>query len=266
MSKIEQALEKLREKQLQSSQRQTEIGLISPADKSDEISKMGIDYRYMPEQMDQLKLIHQGMADKHLLDAFRHLRTMLLRKEARRNFVVMVTGVTKGSGTSFTAQNLAAVLAFEEGKTALLVDCNFANASLDRLLPNIPHPIGLTDYLVDSSQDTANIIHATGMPRLRLITAGQSRHASMEFFTAPRMFKLFGELKNRYAERYIVIDAPAMSNAADARILAQLCDYVLLVIPYGQVTKEQVALAAHGIPEGKLIGAVFNNDPVLPFL
>jgi Mrp family chromosome partitioning ATPase len=67
------------------------------------------------------------------------------------------------------------------------------------------------------------------------------------------------ELQGRYADRYVVIDAPPIGSTADARILSELCDFAAIVVPYGMVTSDQVRTAIESVDKEKLVGLIFNN-------
>lgn len=213
------------------------------------------------------RIITKDMDDAQVADAFRHLRTNLFQRTESRNIVVMVSAVTADGGASFVSLNLAAAIAFDESATALLVNCNLHDPTLDELVQarQAPAP-GLTDLLTGEEQQVERIIHPIGIPRVRLIPAGSKSPSAMEYFTMPRLRHLLHELRKRYRERTVILDAPPITEAADARILSQLCDYVLLVVPYGRVTNVQVAAAAQAVGKDKLIGCVLNNERRMPML
>lgn len=214
--------------------------------------------------MARQRIIDQDMEDTRVSDAFRHIRTALLQRSAGKNFVLMVTSTASDGGASFVALNLAASFAFDDSKTAVVVDCNLREPRFNDLLYEPAEALGLTDYLVGEEKQVEKIIHPVGIPRLRLIPVGTKSKAAMEYFTTPQLAGLLRELRNRYRERFIIIDTPPIMEAADARILAELCDYTLLVVPYGRVTQTQVAAAADTVGRDKLIGCVMNNESRLP--
>jgi Mrp family chromosome partitioning ATPase len=111
-----------------------------------------------------------------------------------------------------------------------------------------------------------NIMHAVGIPRLRVIPAGGRREIPTEYFTSARMQQLISSLRRRYAERYVVLDAPPVEQSADTPILAELCDFVLLVVPYGRVSETKLVAAARTIPAEKFLGVIFDDVPRLPQL
>jgi protein-tyrosine kinase len=233
---------------------------------AEEIAHMREERPRGPAELAQLRIIDKEVSDPRVADAFRQLRTSLLQKSGDKNFVLVVTSAAPDGGASFVAMNLAAAIAFDESKTAMVVNCNLLNPSLDRLVQTEGEVLGITDYLTGKEKNVEKIIHPIGVPRLRLIPAGNQSHSAMEYFTAPQLGHLIRSLKQRYRERYIIIDAPPVMGSADARILSELSDYTLLVVPYGRATPAQVADAALAIGEEKLVGCVLNNEERLPLL
>ena len=209
-------------------------------------------------ELDAAKIIYPGMHDIITLNTFRELRTKLLQKTQKSNFTIMVSSLAPGGGGSYVSVNLAAAFALDFEKTALLIDCNAASSSSDKLLPTAVD-FGLIDYLVDPGLAVSDVIYATGIPRLRLTPIGNQVSAESEFFTSDRMDAFINEVKSRYTERYIILDAPPVNSSPDARVLADLCDYSVLVVPYGKVTKAQVTAGINSIPSDKFAGLVFNN-------
>lgn len=221
--------------------RMAEIGLLSYSDLAD------------------LRVIHPGMSNRKVLNAFRELRTKIYQAAAgRENFVLLVTSIVPGGGSSFVTMNLGAAIALDESKTAIIVDCNVYEPYLHQMLPIDPD-FGLVDYLENVSLDIKDVIYATGIRRLRIIPAGSRRQPGAEFFTSSRMRRFVDELRSRYRDRHVVMDAPSVGNSADARILADLCDFAVLVVPFGRATESQVESAIEAIGVEKVLGVVFNN-------
>ena len=211
------------------------------------------------------RIIYPDMAENGTVQAFREMRTRVLQKTNGQNCIIMVTSVTGDSGSTFVTTNLGVSFAFDAGKTALLVDCNLRNPGLQKLFPD-KVPLGITDYLEKADLGVADIIHTVGIERLRVIPAGGQREIPSEYFTSIRMKQMLHSIRQRYAERFIFIDAPPMSETADTQILAELCDYIVLVVPYAKVTNGQVENCIKSLDSKKLLGVVFNNEPNLPNL
>ena len=218
-----------------------------------------------PAELDRLRLIYPGAPDTRTVNAFRQLRTSLLRRAGHRNFLLMVAGTGERAGGSFVAANLAAAIALDGTKTALLVDCDLGNPTSSHLALGDDEPLpGLTDFLNGFETAVERIIHPTGVARLRAIPAGRFVGAAQESFSGPQLRHLFDELLGRYPDRYIVVDAPAVADSADARILAELCNHVLLVVPYARNTAGQIESAVAAVPEEHFVGAVINDEPFWP--
>jgi len=212
-------------------------------------------------QLEERRLIHRSDSMREQADAFRELRTRLLEAGGDRNFVTLVAPVRYGCGGSFVARNLAAAFAFDETKTALLVDCDARHAVQQAALRINTVAGGLMDYLVDGESDLSDIIYPTGLPRLQVIPAGRSRETTGEAFTSFRMRAMIDSLRSRHANRYLVLDGPPVQGSPDARILSDLADLVVLVAGYGQVTPESIDKAVAVFPPEKVAGVVFNHRP-----
>ncbi len=208
-------------------------------------------------------IIYPEIGDNATVQALRELRTKVIQKTDGRNCTVLVISLVRQGGGSFVAFNLAAAFGFDVGRTALLVDCNLRDPSLPRIFGQTAEP-GLIDYLEDPSMDIASIIHPVGIERVRVVPAGGRREVPAEYFTSDKMRRLLGDLRDRYPERYVILDGPPASDAADVHTLVDLSDYVLLVVPYARATVQQIERAVKDIPATKLIGVVFNDAPDLP--
>lgn len=281
MSKIEKALQKARQ---QTAATGTALG--QPRTKSDRASPVEPPERLeLPAETSAraaIALMHEPSAlssDERLLKkiivreainnptvkALRHIRTRISQRMADSNAVIMVTGIEQGSGATFAAVNLAAAFALDTAKTALLIDCNIHRPFLHDLASDRTAP-GLTDYLAGLKTDVAEVIQPTGIERLRVIPAGAHAHTGVEYFSMDKMKRLVRSLRERYADRQIILDCPPMARSADAQLLMELCDYAVLVVPYGGATESQLQAALKLIDARKLLGVIVNDEPVLPSL
>jgi exopolysaccharide/PEP-CTERM locus tyrosine autokinase len=225
----------------------------------EEIRRMTEVGRLSYAEMENLGLIYPGMRQAQALNAFRELRTNIYQGAAgRQNFVLLVSAIVPGGGASYVATNLAAAIALDESRTSIVVDCNIYEPALHRMLPVEPD-FGLVDYLENVALDIKDVIYATGVRRLRLIPAGNRRDPGAELFTSSRMRRFVEELRSRYRDRNVILDAPSLATSADARILAELADFVVLVVPAGRVTDSQLRATLDALPENKLLGIVFNR-------
>jgi len=240
----------------------TEVASISPSSiepvLNTHINKMGEVDRFSSDELERLKIVNSGMQNIKILNVFRELRTQLLKKSEKKNFVCMVTSINSGGGASYVATNLASVFALDKAKTSMLIDANLYAASLDQLI--IGDAVsGITDYLSDSGLNIKDVVYATGVPRLRVVPIGGNSEGAAEYFSSEKMHQFIDEIRTRYTDRYIFIDAPPVIDSSEARILTEISDMVVIVVPHAGATKEEVESAINIVGKDKIVGIVYNN-------
>lgn len=226
--------------------------------KREQIKNMVVPTLWNHDELYEKKVVFAGMRQRELLNAFREVRIRLLKKSKSDNIVTLVSSVTNYGGSSFFAFNLAATFALDQHKTALYVDCNPYSSAAERYIVT-PVEAGLTHYLTDYSIPLKRIIYPSGIERLRVIPSGGSSESAAEFFNSKRMEVLVAEIKARYPDRFIVLDAPSVQQSTEARILAQYCDHALLVVPFGKAVTGEVLAAIDAVGKERFAGLVFNN-------
>lgn len=213
-----------------------------------------------PSQMQERSIISPSAMGQPQVDAFRQVRTRLLAAaNDENNIVTLVAPVSRGSGGSFVARNLAAAFAFDEAKSAVLIDCDLYRPSQHTTMRINPFKGGLVNYLEDPATFIADMLYETGIPRLRLIPAGPAPTRNTEYFSSFRMRLLVDSLRSRYPDRYLFLDSPPVRGAPDARILADIADVVVLVAGYGRDSPDEIARAAANFDPTKFAGVVFNE-------
>jgi Mrp family chromosome partitioning ATPase len=222
------------------------------------IGRMGEVDHFSVEELDRLKLISGSMQNSKILNIFRELRTQLIKISQKKNFVCMVTSCSSKGGASYIAANLASVFALDKTKTSLLIDANLYAPSLEQLIIG-DASAGITDYLSDDSLNIKDIVYATGIPRLRVIPVGDHNEGAAEHFSSNKMLNFIEEVRTRYNDRYIFIDSPPVTESSEARILSEIADMVILVVPHGGGSYEQIEAAINIIGRDKLTGLVYNN-------
>lgn len=223
------------------------------------IEKMSEIHRFGRAELDYMKILYQSVSNDQRLKVFRDLRTRLYTKAGGKNFVCMVTSVVPVGGCSYVVNNLAAAIALDRTRTSLVVDCNYYAPAAENLIVT-DTDAGLTDYLDSPNMGVESIVYASGIPRVRVIPVGGNREGATERLSSRRMHAFLQELKVRYPDRYVIIDSPSVGEyAADVRILASMCDLVVLVVPYGKVTESQVQFCIDTIGQKRLAGMVFNH-------
>jgi len=204
------------------------------------------------------RIIHPDMEDYSILNSFREIRTHLIQKSPGKNFVLMVVSLAHDMGATFFSVNIGAAFSYEGQKTSLLVDCNQQRPKLNRLFDTETR-YGLSDYLDDPKIRSKNIIYPTGIYRMNFIPIGNRNNVGGEFLSSERMQEFIGILKRRYADRYLIINAPPLEVSADAAILSEVVDYIIVVVPYGRVTESRITKAVKLLPQEKIAGIILNK-------
>ncbi len=73
------------------------------------------------------------------------------------------------------------------------------------------------------------------------------------------MQEFIGIIKRRYADRYIILNTPPLEVTADAAILSEVVDYIIVVVPYGSVTESRINKAVKLLPQEKIAGIILNK-------
>lgn len=228
-----------------------------------DLANMAEPILFSENQLESLGIIHPRSRHREMVDAMRQLRTKLYQLKPDGNFSVLVSSVVPEGGGSFISMNLAATIAFDQAKTSMLIEANMDAPIMHKLMKLLgrEHSPGLLEYLEQPAMGIEQIVNPSGVPRLRTIPLGRHSEISSEHFTSARYRQLMLDIKERYDNRYVIVDGPPMTTSTDARILSEICDYTVLVIPYGGVTPGVLDSTIDEIDERKLAGIVINNQP-----
>ncbi len=206
--------------------------------------------------------LQAGLTDGHSAasEAYRTLRTniqfMTLDKPTKS---LLIVGVHPGCGKTTTATNLGVTLA-QAGSKVLLVDSDLRRPKLHSIF-NCNNYSGLTTLLIEENFNLKAVSHKTRFENLDLVPGGPVPPNSAELLASLKMQKILTELKNIYD--YVILDSPPMLNMADASILSSFADATLLVVAYGETTREETIKVHQQLQMAKanLIGVVINGIP-----
>lgn len=225
------------------------------------IDKMAEPWLLSVNELDARRFIYPNMPQYDMADSFRDIRTKLLHVDENQNtsnFVLMISSVTPGSGASFFARNLAAAFAFDDQKTALLIDCNLRKPTVHKYL-NIEEQLGLTDHLENNEIDIDQIIYSAGIKRMRVIPIGTKTSSTTDFMASQKMKIFLEQVKERYNDRFVILDCPSIHDSPDARILAEVSDKIVLIAEYGKTSKAALSNVVKNLPEDKITGIILNS-------
>jgi len=195
-------------------------------------------------------------------EQYRKLKANIVKltKGAEFRNILMVTSTISREGKSLTSLNLAISLAQEHDHTVLLIDADLRRPSIHQYLEFEP-TIGLSECLVNGN-DIGEAIIRTGIGSLSVIPAGKEVPNPLELFSSRKMQDMISEIKNRYHDRYVIIDTPPLLPFAETRTLGRLVDGIVLVIKEGDAPKEHVLEAIEAVKGCNILGVVFNQASV----
>ena len=192
------------------------------------------------------------------VDCFKLLRTKVLTSNLGRNRTIMVTSPQPLDGKSVVAANLAISIAQGMKEHVLLLDCDLRRPSQHQLFGFEAH-LGLREYLEDGNSVAPHLLK-TPVKKLTLLPAGRPPSNPSELISSEKMRLLVTELKARYQDRYIILDATPAKFAAETAFLAHDADCVLLVVRSGKTLRETALEAIEHIGREKILGVVFNAN------
>lgn len=171
----------------------------------------------------------------------------------------MVTSAEKGDGKSTTASNLAIVMA-QQGKEVLLIDADIRKPSQHYSF-RTENQKGLTNLL--TAQDPFDeVLQSTVVDHLTLLSSGPAAPNPADLLSSEDMAGIIEQAKERFDQ--VIIDSPPALAVADARLLANLCDGILLVVRSGSTEIDHASRAAEVFSEvrSKLLGVVLNDKKI----
>lgn len=191
----------------------------------------------------------------HGAEQFRTLRSRLYQLRANQSLrTLLVTSAIPGEGKTFVTANLAQAIVRQPDRRALIIDADLRCARLHLPL-GAPTTPGLTDYLRGEADEMAVIQHGQE-GSLCFIAGGSEVTDPSELLSNGRLKKLLDRVTPVFD--WVILDSPPCVPVADASILADLCDGVLLVVRAGS-TPSVVAERARQELQGKnVVGVVLN--------
>lgn len=191
--------------------------------------------------------------------AYNFLRSRIIRRLEENGWnTVAVTSPSARSGTTLTAINLAISLARDYAHTALLVELDLVNPAFRRLL-GFTQRQGIVDYLLEDTP-IADILINPSIDRLTLLPAGSPVINSAEVLASTKMARLVGELRQRYRDRIVLFDLPAVLAQDDAMAFARFVDCALLVVEEGETRVHDLRRAVDLLKPTPILGTVFNRS------
>ena len=189
-------------------------------------------------------------------EQYRTLRTQLFHAaEKRQTQVVVITSAVAGEGKTATALNLALAIAQSKENRVLVLDGDLRR-------PNIASYLGLRPgagfgEVLSGDLDALGSIVCLDDPELYLLPVSREVVNPTELLSSERFAETIGELREYFD--FILVDSPPVMPFADARLLANHSDAVMLVVRAGMTPYETVEKAVDVLPAGRMLGVVLNG-------
>jgi len=194
-----------------------------------------------------------------LAESFKMLRNQVLQRMRAEGFKLLaVTSPRRIEGKSLTAVNLAMTMAADYDSAVLLVDADLAHHGLQTMF-GLDGARGLADYL-EADAPIPELLVNPGLPRFVFLPAGQRAILnSSELLATKRAQQLLLEMKQRYQDRYIVVDLPPLLDTADTLAFLPMVDTTLLVVEEHTTSLQDMDATNELLAPFNLIGSVISQ-------
>jgi capsular exopolysaccharide synthesis family protein len=192
----------------------------------------------------------------HGAEQFRTLRSRLYQLRSNQPLrTVLITSSVPAEGKTFVANNLAQAIVRQPDRRVLIIDGDLRCSRLHVPL-GAPATPGLADYLRGDADEMEVIQHGQE-GGLCFIAGGSEGSNPSELLSNGRLKKLLDRLTPIFD--WVLLDSPPCVPIADASILAELCDGVLLVVRAGSTPAEVAQRACQELDGRNVVGVVFNE-------
>ena len=191
-----------------------------------------------------------------LEEAYKLLRTYIMFPGggAGRTQVIGVTSAVSGEGKTETAVALGRVLAQADRRVLLLEG--------DMRHPHLAEALGLQDgpdFAAYLAKDDGAAAVQTCSRDLDAAVCRAAPEDPSELVSSARMCRTLEQARGRYD--YVLIDLPAVMEAADAVAVSRMADGMLVLVRAGRADQDSLAetMRRLAVAEGRVLGFVFNG-------
>ena len=198
------------------------------------------------------------LSEPHIVgcEQYRTLRTQLFQTaEHQLTQVIVVTSALAGEGKTSTVLNLAFAIAQSPERRVLVIDGDLRRPSIGAYL-NLKPVHGFGEVLTGKI-NVFDAITRVADQELYVLPVKAGTDVPTEMLTGEHYPNMLKALREHFD--FILIDSPPVMPFADARLLANQADGVILVVRAGFAAYEIVEQATEAMTAHRLIGAVLNG-------
>lgn len=198
-------------------------------------------------------------ADSHIAECFRFLRSKVTRPAAGEPpRTILVSSALEEEGKTFVACNLAASISQSLEEHVLVIDADLRSPRVHEVFGLHAYREGLSTFLT-GRLTLPELLKKTEINKLTILPAGNSTDIPCELLSSTRMKDLIREVRERYKDRFVIIDSPPLELTPETSVLANQVDAVILVVRHGKTPRDAVKAALGKIQKEKLLGVVYNG-------
>lgn len=195
--------------------------------------------------------------ESRIAEEFRTIRTNLqIMMKGQKGQTILFTSSNKSEGKSTSIANLAVSIA-QNNKNVLLIDANLRDPNIHTIF-KFKNTDGLSSVL-RGELDFSEAVRFTGIKGLDVLTSGEVPFNPSEMLGTKKMEDLIKFSINNYD--VVLIDTAPILESAETRILAGVCDGVVLVINKGKTLLEKTKESKKVLDFAKanLVGVILND-------
>lgn len=197
-------------------------------------------------------------------ESYLNLRHSLEKlRNTDKSLVVAMTSPVQGEGKTVTSINLAGSLARNSGNKVLLIDLDLRQLNQDILtylgIRDLSER-GVVNNIFNSDSNWEKASCYINDFNLYIMPAGRHSSSPYEVLNS----EILGELINNAREyfEYVIIDTPPILALPDSHLISKWIDGFMVLVTSGVTTKKMLADALDLMEPEKVLGMVFNRNPV----
>jgi capsular exopolysaccharide synthesis family protein len=190
-------------------------------------------------------------------EALRLVQRVFLLQTQEPPRMVAFAGIDHGNGCSRICVNIADTLAKNTRCSVCLVEANLRSPALPEMFGTTNHH-GLTDALLQEGpiRSFAKLVRGDN---LWLISSGALAADSANLLNSGRLKARFEELRKEF--EFVLIDLPPLTPYADAIVLGQLTDGLILILEEHSTRREAARTVTENLRASniRILGGVLNK-------
>jgi capsular exopolysaccharide synthesis family protein len=204
------------------------------------------------------RLVALHNANAPVSEQYRKLFIEIVRAgHVRELRTLLISSALAEEGKTTTALNLAITMTAGGEQEVLLVETDFRNPSIHKMLGVRP-ACGLTDYLLgDVAYDQP--FTKTQIPGLTVVHAGRSVENLTALLGSAKLEQFFQRVKSQHHYTYIILDSSPILLTFEPSALVQYADTAILVVHAQKTPRDVVSKAIEVLGVENILGCVFNG-------